>query len=58
MDFLASQHHKNQDIMWIMTNVDIGPEENFRANPSYTQKRTKFYQWKKGTIDYLILQIF
>jgi hypothetical protein len=44
MDFLASQHHKNQDIMWIMTNVDIGPEENFRANPSYTQKRTKFYQ--------------
>jgi hypothetical protein len=36
-----------------MTNVDIGPEENFRANPSYTQKRKKLLM-KKGAIAYLI----
>jgi hypothetical protein len=44
MEFLASRHHKNQDIMWITVNVDIGPEEKFRANPSYTQKRKTIYQ--------------
>lgn len=33
--------------MWITTNVDIGPEENFRENPSYPQKRKKITNEKK-----------